>query len=296
MASKKSLFWIASAWLAIVSPGGPVAWAQQAGSAKEDSPGQPDPKRLAWLHEVYLGEASDYAFYLDGQKQEKLELRREPVMRWISGGDFHGEVYVWTHHGAAAVVGSIFSRPQGDESRYIMHEFHSLASQPLVSGDRRGPKWQPEEPGIKLEPIPDAPEPARTPVLRLAQMRDLARRFTAHVDRRGGMDELRLLPQPLYRYEIKDAGPVVDGAVFTYIWTAGTDPEVLLVIEARRTDSGVRWHFAPARFTNREARVSFQGREIWKADGAAAGVFDGVTSKPYAAFGVKTVARPADAP
>jgi hypothetical protein len=289
MALKKSSVWVACAWVAFVSLGGLVARSQQTESTKESPADQADPKRSARLHEVYLREASDYDFYLDSEKREKLELRREPAMRWTSGGDYNGEVYVWTHQGSAVVVGCIFSGPQGDGARRVMHEFHSLWSQPLVAGERRGSGWQPQESGITPEPVPDAPEPARSKVLRLAQMRDLARRFSSQVDRQGGMSEMRLLPQPIYRYEVTGDGPVVDGAVFAFVWTAGTDPEVLLVIEARRTGGAVRWHFAPARFTNREARVKYQGKEIWRVDAATAGIFDGVTSKRYGAFSVKTV-------
>src|SRR5689334_13797406 len=72
----------------------------------------------------------------------------------------------------------------------------------------------------------------------------LARRFTSQVDRRNHRSEMRLLPQPHYRYEIKDEGsPVVDGAVFAFVWTVGTDPEMLVVIEARRTDQRIRWYY-----------------------------------------------------
>jgi hypothetical protein len=106
---------------------------------------------------------------------------------------------------------------------------------------------------------------------------------------------MRLLTQPNYRYEITDeTSTVVDGAVFAYVWSAGTDPEVLLVIEARRTDQGVRWHYAPARFTNREAWLKYQDREVWRAEPATVGIFDGVTSKRYGAFSVKTITRPAE--
>jgi hypothetical protein len=175
-----------------------------------------------------------------------------------------------------------------------MHEFHSLTSESLAVGENAGSAWHSQEPGITLSPIADSPEPAKTRVLRLAQMRDLARRFTAQVDRQGGMSEMRLLPQPIYRYEVDESGAVVDGAVFAYVWTAGTDPEVLLVIEARRTDHGVAWQFAPARFTNCAARLKYQGKEVWKVDASTIGIFDGVTSKRYGAFFIKSVPKPRD--
>jgi hypothetical protein len=286
--------WVAYAWLVPVALGVSVAWPQQTEAPGARPARRADPKRSAWLHEVYLSEASGYEFSLDDRGRERLELRREPVMRWTSEGDYHGEVYVWTSRGAAAVVGCIFSGPQGAGSRQIMHEFHSLWPGPLVSVGRHGSGWQPREAGVTPEPIPDAPEPAGSKALRLAQMRDLAGKYTAQVDRQGGMSEMRLLTQPIFRYEVAGGGPVVDGAVFAFVWTAGTDPEVLLVIEARREGGGPRWLSAPARFTNREARVQYRRREVWRADAAAVGIFDGVTDRRYGAFSVKTVQEPTE--
>jgi hypothetical protein len=271
-----------------------AAIGQQAEPTKETPARPEDAKRAALLHEVYLREATEYEFGLDTEKHEKLELKREPVMRWTSEGDYNGEVYVWTQQGMASIVGCIFSGPGNAGQRQIMHEFHSLTAESVTVAGAAGSRWHAREPGIALQPIPGAPEPARTKVLRLTQMRDLARQFTAQVDRQGGMSEMRLLPQPIYRYEVNEAGPVVDGAVFAYVWTAGTDPEALLVIEARRNEGAAHWQYAPARFTNREARLRHKGREVWKAEQSTTGIFDGVTSKPYGAFSVKTIAEPSE--
>ena len=263
----------------------------------ENHPGQEESKKSAWLHDIYLREASEYEFYLYAEKRQKLELRREPVMRWTSDADYHGEVYVWTEQGRAVIVGCIFSAPQGDSARRVMHEFHSLATRPLVAGRRGASGWQPQEAGITLEPAADAPAPAEDEARRLTQMRDLARRCTAHMATNESKWELRLLPQPIYRYEpASEDSPVVDGAVFAFVWTIGTDPEVLLVIEARRTNSWVQWQFAPARFTNREAWVKYKDREIWRVDAATVGIFDGVTSKRYGAFSLKTIPNRREAP
>ena len=261
----------------------------------ETSKDQSKNKRTAWLHEVYLREASAYKFFLDDQNRQKLELRREPVMRWTSDADYNGEVYVWTYQGAAAIVGCIFSGPQGKNARIIMHEFHSLCPSPLFAAERGGSDWLPQEPGLRLEPVRDAQEPADNRARRLTQMRDLARRFTSQVQRENSKWKMRLLSQPIYRYEITDEkSPVVDGAVFAFLWTAGTDPEVLVDIEARRTDKGVKWYYAPARFTNCEAWLQYQGREIWRAEPATVGIFDGVTTTRYGAFQVKTISNLGD--
>ena len=126
-------------------------------------------------------------------------------------------------------------------------------------------------------------------------MGDLARKFTAQVDMAGAgaRSETRLLPQPIYRYEINDEkSPIVDGAVFAFVYTAGTDPEVLLVLEARRADQGARWEYAAARFTNREAWLKYQDKDVWRVAPSPAGIFDGVTSKRFGAFMVRTIADP----
>ncbi len=121
-------------------------------------------------------------------------------------------------------------------------------------------------------------------------MRDLARHFSSQVRRENSKWEMRLLTQPIYRYEISDEkSTIVDGAVFAFLWTAGTDPEVLVAIEARRTDQGVRWYYAPARFTNCAAWLQYRGKQVWQAEPATVGIFDGVTTKRYGAFQVKTI-------
>jgi hypothetical protein len=184
--------------------------------------------------------------------------------------------------------------PQGEREIHV-HEFSSLAEQPLFAGPRGAYRWEPQEAGVTLAPIPDAPEPANTADRRLAQMRELARRYRVHEKRRGRTLELRLQPQPLYRYEstVKNS-PVVDGALF--MGMAGGDPEFVLLIEARRTERGLRWQLAPASFTNNEAWLSDQGREVWRVAVPSAGNFDGVTSKRYGVNGARTVPRPDPAP
>ena len=276
-----------------------LAVASQPAEPTKDRPPEVEAKKSARLHEIYLRDASEYEFSLDAERRQALELRREPAMRWTSEGDYHGEVYVWTNRGQAAIVGCFFSGPQGEGARRVMHEFHSVASQPIVAAERRGTGWHSQEAGISLTPIPNAPKPDPSKTRRLTQMRAIARRFSSHVERTNRDWDLRLLPQPIYRYErLAEDSKVVDGAVFAFVWSVGTDPEVLLVIEARRTDQDqdAQWYFAPARFTNREAWVRHEDREVWRVKAATAGIFDGVTSKPYGVFSVKTIPNQEEKP
>jgi hypothetical protein len=73
------------------------------------------------------------------------------------------------------------------------------------------------------------------------------------------------LPQPLFRYG-DDQSNVIDGALFAYVWTKGTDPEVILMLECRKTEGSLTWNYAPARFSNRTVWLKHDGREVWRAE------------------------------
>lgn len=69
--------------------------------------------------------------------------------------------------------------------------------------------------------------------------------------------------QPLYRYE-EPKGDLLDGALFTFV--QGTDPQVLLLIEARRDDSGkASWQYALARLNGITLRAFYNDRKVWEA-------------------------------
>ena len=194
------------------------------------------------LLEVYRTEAAGYTIHRDASGKEKVELRNDPVYVWTNPVRFgqDGAVFVWTCRGRAEVIGTIFSTP-AIGPKVITHEFHSLATTVLDvthEGEPEERQWKPSAPGITLLPIADAPAPAPSSARRLTQMRALTNEFTARSeDKQGQSWDLRLLPQPLYRYQSTDP-EVLDGAVFSFVTSAGTDPEILLIIEARRERKG----------------------------------------------------------
>ncbi len=98
-------------------------------------------------------------------------------------------------------------------------------------------------------------------------MHSLSHDFSASTrDKEERRWELRLLPQPLYRYESTDP-EVLDGAVFSFVTSAGTDPEALVVIEARKPNStdGLVWHYGIARFTDLQLWVRHKDKEVFSA-------------------------------
>ena len=96
-------------------------------------------------------------------------------------------------------------------------------------------------------------------------MSRLAEGFTGHtIDLGKKRYDLRLLPTPLYRYPGARTG-VVDGALFAIVSEAGTDPEVLLLIEAHEVAGKLQWEYALCRFTDCEIHVSFKGKEVFSS-------------------------------
>jgi hypothetical protein len=270
--------------------GGSSVWSRSEEPARDPTPAPGETRESAWLHQVFFHDISAYDFYVDADKQQKLKLHRVPALKYPTPVDYWGEVYVWTDRGRPAIVASIFAGPETKPRYRVIHEFHSLAARPLYSGGGGATKWQPEASGLKFEHVPDAPDPDQNEGRRFAQMREIAGRFTTNMNWRGKQIDMPLMAQPFFVYEIDDKNsPVVDGALFAFTPAEIIDPELLLAIEAQRTASGVRWYYAPVRFTNREAWMKYKGEEVWHTLADGLGAFDGVATRPYGAFLVKTL-------
>lgn len=214
----------------------------------------------------FKADAADYVIRLASRPKDKLVLREEPLLHWgnpaRTGED--GAVFVWMLDGRPEVIGSVFTY-RLPKAIHRKHEYHTLAAGPLTAEYRGERVWAPTAAGVTFQPIPDAPVPAETPRLRLTQMKNLAREFSATlVDLEDKRADLRLVPQPLIRYEPKDK-QILDGALFSF--ALGTDPEVILLLEARSVATGERpvWQFACARYHYVDLKAFHKGREVWRA-------------------------------
>jgi hypothetical protein len=219
------------------------------------------------LHGIYLNEASGYTIYRDTGRQEKVILNPEPVYVWtnpIRGGEQDGEVFVWVCRGRAEVIATFFSFPKTGP-RSLHHEMHALGTTTLDVSRAGLHTWHPTAPGMDFRPIPDAPSPGKTPAQRMLQMRNLSRDFFATtVSDKSRSWDLRLLPQPVFRNESTDLD-VLDGAVFAFVTSAGTDPEAILYIEARKAPgaAGPSWHFGLGRFTDMQLIIRLKDKEVF---------------------------------
>ena len=231
----------------------------------------------AKLLKLHRDEASRWDIFVDAQRTNKAKFVSEPVYRWTNASRANGQtgaMFVWTFEGRPVAIGGVFSNPEAGR-RVIMHEFHALG--PLrITAQLNDSKyqWLPGA-GVPVHPLPDSPVPAATAKQRATQMRDIAREFTAHtVDDVGVRWQLRLLSRPLFRYE-KPENDVIDGALFAFVSDAGTDPEIILVLEAVKTGEKVTWHYRSVRFSISSLYVQYKGKDVWTSlRDRATGVFE----------------------
>ncbi len=99
----------------------------------------------------------------------------------------------------------------------------------------------------------------------------------------------------MFRYQRPAENPSppewLDGAVFTYVLTTGTDAEVLIIIEARKgPDGNWQWQYAPARITNRPPGSAWERLRVWPSTATRN---RGPITIPYTTFyaGQKTAAE-----
>jgi hypothetical protein len=242
---------------------------------------------------IYVKEISEYSIAVESAPDKPLELKKEPIFEWsnpVRQGLQQGVIFLWLRDGRPAALGCIFSDlVAGLPGRKIMHELHALdAEKLLVSRPGALNEWKPQA-GLARTELADAGAPGAAPGARLLQMRRLAQEFSGHeVDRDGKRWDLRLLPAPLYRYPAAKAG-VVDGALFTLVSTAGTDPEVLLVIEAREAGGKLRWQYACGRFSDRSLYVQRRDKEIWSSVPSQTNVFNNDPLHLYRLYADKVV-------
>src|SRR5947209_8342583 len=219
----------------------------------------------------YVKEASEFSITVEtGSKTKKeLALQKEPCFEWTNPtrqGLQQGVVFLWLWEGRPSALGCIFSQPHDKPvGRQVIHEMHALDVEKLiVTRPNTRNEWKPQA-GLARKELGEAPVPAATPGARLLQMRRLAQEFTGHeIDSEGKRWELRLLPAPLYRYPAAKTG-VLDGALFTLVSNAGTDPEVLLLLEAREEAGKTRWEYACGRFSDRSLYVQRKEKEVWSS-------------------------------
>lgn len=234
--------------------------------------GRSDAKKETGWSRVFMQQALEHEIYSTASPADKFRLLPSAIFRWENParGPGTGSVFLWVQEDdRPAVIGQVFRFPHHKQFGFpdqggdhvVAHAFHSLADGPIM-GVWRQRTWAPAKAGIEWKPVPDAPVPADSTGERMRQIRLLSRRFEAHsIDYEGGRWELRLVPKPLYRWESKDSDAAVRGALLALC--QGTDVEILLMIEARKTATGPLWHYACAQFGDFAMHLRLDGIDVW---------------------------------
>jgi hypothetical protein len=257
-------------WGAGLAAGPHTAGAQEKSPEKADKAKEPtdaQKERLAAMKRM----ASKYELAAGKDGETKLRLTAEPVLRWSNPerGTVDGCVYFFTDNGRPQAALTIYPTRDG---KAWNHEFQSLAERELVAKKGEAVAWAPDKPGVEFKPVPDAPAPAETAAGRLVQMRALADRFAARVTFPKNKSELRRLAAPVHRYGDPKRDPI-DGAAF--VFALATDPELLLLLEARAGREAPQWRYALARQTRGVIEVEYDSRAVWSVE-----KWEPSTSKP----------------
>ena len=263
---------------------GMTAHAQEPESDSEDSVESKSRQQfIELLKSHYHNHASAYVLGSGNDQSKPFRMEEKPILTWTSTGDaiWSGDVFVWTSDGRPQVIGCVGSWPIDDSTRGVFEELHSLSTQPLAETTLDSSlKWRSETAGVELKDIPDAAAPANDARRRLSQMRRLTDRFKASMAINNGTEELRLLTQPLFRYS-GESRTVIDGAIFAYVTTTGTDPEGLLLLECHKAEDRLNWVYAPARFTHRELWLTLDDSEVWRVANHRTPRNNAVITDPY---------------
>jgi hypothetical protein len=257
------------------------------GVAAGQEPPPDDADRAARLKEAeaHLG---DLKMTLAGKDEELRPIDR-PLLIYgdTARSNADGTLWAWGPTGRPLVLMETYRNTYAQKNR--VNAITLTSTERVVLKTPQGQSWQPEKTQIELKALPGAAAPEARETGRLRQLREQARRFTAHEfwDPDNSRFELRLLAQPVHRYSAEKTG-LLDGAVF--VLANGTNPEVILLIEAVAAsgNSPARWQYALARLGSAEMHVSIDGTEIWKQDRTP-----GVVGQPTDPYWIFITPRPA---
>jgi hypothetical protein len=204
-------------------------------------------------------QASAEALHIEAEEADasRLALRKSPLFKYSDPARGYSAAGIWrlgqTGRPQALVSLEYWLRGETDEPR-LTYELVSLTNTRFTVSSARA-KLPAEGPAAKFAAISQGEKPATGEKQRLVQLRALARRFAASEKHRGDFSALRLLPQPIDRYDDAEHD-IVDGGLFVFVY--GTNPEAALWLEAGKDG----WRYSLSRMSWAEVVVEFDGKEI----------------------------------
>lgn len=251
-----------------------LLWATNVGQAQTDE--RPTVQQLKTL---YAATAAEFTA-IDSFNQQEFELMPRSVLNWSNPErkTLAGGLFFWTKQSRPMIAMSAYP---GDFGNY-QFEFQSLTDRSFRVNRNQQPAWRPLEAGVDWKPLEVKKwTPHDSALVRRRQMRQIASEFTAKLVQPLRPEiNLRLQATPVYRYPAdKLPAECQDGAVFWVV--QGTDPEVLLMIEAvqNAAEESV-FHDALARATMVQIQVRREGNLFFETEWAVQGY-----ASPYTIIG-----------
>jgi hypothetical protein len=253
-----------------------------------DPPDETERKVRLRIAEQHVGKI-DVKLAENGDEVKRIE---RPLLTYgdLARDNADGTLWAWGLEGRPIAVLETY---HNTKSSSLRANAITLTGTQLIQATTPTPSmavWQPRETQIEPLLFPDADAPDERQTLRTRQLKDLARRLSAHEfwDPDNSRFELRLLVQPVHRYA-DPKNKLHDGAVF--VLAHGTNPEVLVLIEALGDSlAKSRWHYSLARLGSAELHVAIDRKEVWKRDRTP-----GVVGRPVDPYWLFMTAVPAAA-
>ncbi|OYV89904.1 MAG: hypothetical protein B7Z73_06495 [Planctomycetia bacterium 21-64-5] len=245
----------------------------------EPSPQNATTKRLELMRSL-IGEIGVSSPAIESESLLKFGprplLRYNDQTRALQGTRQLLDATVWrlSERGRPTALVTLEVYPLAEGTGQLFYEFVSLTPLPFAMQLPSGTKWNASPSELKIGPLAGAPVPANSPAGRLAQMRQLARRFSVEEDLNGEKIACRLLSQPIDRYSDGDAS-ILDGAIF--VFANGTNPELGLLLEC--SDDG--WSYGAFRLSSAATFATLDGKQFFAAP--AMGGYPYPLSAPYTA-------------
>jgi len=208
-------------------------------------------------------QANAEAFSGNFREGEKIKSLDAPLLRWTNPytNIRDGVLVGWVDEAGVPVAAAQICLTPNSTTQWAI-ELQSLSVESFTLSNDKIESWKPSRPGVQWHRYDKVGIPAKNEQRRLVQMRTLARRFRGDDDFENEESVLRLLPNPLVRYSKPDRG-LVDGGMFALVH--GTDPEMLVMIEARRDDNQqeAAYHWALAPMTSFELHGYLDHQQVW---------------------------------
>jgi hypothetical protein len=197
------------------------------------------------------------------KRDETVSLSPELVLTYTDPAREFSDstMWLWTDKGRPVATTTVEYYPDRPADKTWIFEFATLSTHPVTMRLGKQKAWHIQQPAAIRREIASAPVPADSRPRRLQQMRDIARRFAVETfTPRGDRFVVRLMPTPLLRFPESESDRA-DGAVFAFAY--GTNPEVILLVEAVETADGLEWRYGVAPLTAIGIVVRLDDQEVW---------------------------------